>query len=113
MAGTLNLTLAQGSTWSVTLTYKDANGAAINLSGYTAAMQVRASHAASTTVLSLTSGSGITLGGAAGTITITASAATTAAIEAGTYVYDLELTTGSTVTRLVEGSVTVTPEVTR
>lgn len=113
MAGTLNLTLAQGSTWSVTLTYKDANGAAINLTGYSAAMQVRASHDASSAVLSLTSGAGLTLGGAAGTITISVAAATTATIEAGTYVYDLELTTGSTVTRLVEGSLTVTPEVTR
>lgn len=113
MAGTLNLTLAQGSTWSVTLTYKDANGAAINLSGYSAAMQVRVSHAATSTVLSLTSGSGITLGGAAGTITISVTAIATAAIEAGTYVYDLELVTGATVTRLIEGSLTVTPEVTR
>jgi hypothetical protein len=39
---------------------------------------------------------------------------TTAAIEEGMYVYDLEITSGAgTVTRLMEGTVTVNPEVTR
>ena len=40
-------------------------------------------------------------------------ASTTADIEEGMYVYDIEITSGAgTVTRLMEGSVTVTPEVT-
>jgi hypothetical protein len=39
---------------------------------------------------------------------------TTAAIEEGMYVYDLEITSGSgTVTRVLQGNITVTPEVTR
>ena len=39
---------------------------------------------------------------------------TTAAIEEGVYVYDIEITSGAgTVTRLMEGNVTVNPEVTR
>ena len=39
---------------------------------------------------------------------------TTAAIEEGIYVYDLEITASSgTVTRIMQGNVTVNPEVTR
>ena len=39
---------------------------------------------------------------------------TTSAIEEGIYVYDIEITSSAgTVTRLMEGSVTVNPEVTR
>jgi|TARA_B100000953_G_scaffold227818_1_gene189410 hypothetical protein len=41
-------------------------------------------------------------------------ASTTADIEEGIYVYDLEITSSSgTVTRLLQGEVTVNPEVTR
>ena len=39
---------------------------------------------------------------------------TTGAIEEGMYVYDIEITSSTgTVTRLMEGNVTVNPEVTR
>jgi hypothetical protein len=56
---------------------------------------------------------GIALGGAAGTIVITIDANYTSALDDGTYVYDLELTSSSgTVTRLLEGQFIVTPEVT-
>ena len=40
-AGIYNATIDQGATWSVTVTYTDSTGAPINLTGYTAAMQVR------------------------------------------------------------------------
>ncbi len=41
-------------------------------------------------------------------------AATTADYEPGaTYVYDLEIVTGSTVTRLIQGQITVSGEITR
>jgi hypothetical protein len=77
-------------------------------------MQVRSDYQSSTVVLSLTTeNGGITLGGAAGTITITASATAMAAIASGTYVYDLEMVLASVVTRLVQGSFAVNVEVTR
>jgi len=111
---TLNLTFPQGATWSLALTWNDDGGDPINLTGYTARMQVRPSYDASTTVLSLTNGSGLTLGGAAGTVTLRVEAATTTTVSAATYVYDLELQSGGgEVTRLVEGTLEVTPEVTR
>lgn len=112
--GILNLTLAQGETWSLSLTWTDDAGSPISLAGYTAAMQVRVMYDSATPVLSLASGSGITLGGAAGTVAISVDATTTAALPAAIYVYDLELrSAGGTVTRLVQGNLTVTPEVTR
>jgi hypothetical protein len=77
-------------------------------------MQVRESHISSNTLVSLTNGSGITLGGSAGTIDILISAVTTAGFTPNAYVYDLELVSANgTVIRMVEGSFTVTPEVTR
>lgn len=111
--GTLDLVCPQGATFSRTLTWKQ-DGSPVNITGYTAALQVRRKHSTPDVAVSLTSGSGITLGGAAGTITFTITAATTAALGDGFYRYDLELTSGSgQVTRLIEGSFRVTPEVTR
>jgi hypothetical protein len=101
----------QGSTFTRSVTWSQ-DGLPVNITGYTAAMQIRSSYSSSTPVVSLTSSSGITLGGTAGTIQITISAVATAAIAAGNYVYDLELTSGGTVTRLLEGQFIVTPEVT-
>ena len=110
-----DLEIKQGATLSLTATWKDSSGTAVNLTGYTARLQVRATYDSSSTILSLTSASGITLGGAAGTISITASATVTAALTAPwSGVYDLELVSGGgEVTRLLEGAVTVSPEVSR
>lgn len=48
-----------------------------------------------------------------GILVVSMPAANTASIEPGRYVYDIELTSGNTVTRILEGIVTVTPEVSR
>lgn len=112
-AATTNLIIDQGATWEITFTYKNSNGTPINLTGYTAALQLRTSYDASSASLSLSSGSGIVLGGTAGTIAVTATATQTGALTAGEYVYDLEVTASSKVTRLVQGRITVTPQVTR
>ncbi len=110
--GTYNITCPQGATWDKTFTVS-IGGTALNLTGYTAAMQVREAAGASTTLVSLTNGSGITLGGTAGTIGVVISSTASAAISAGSYSYDLELNSGSTITRLLEGAFNVTGNVTR
>ena len=112
-AGELNLTVEQGTTFSQTLTWK-IDGTAVNLTGYTARMQARKDVASSETIFSLTQSAGLTLGGAAGTIIITLTATQTAALIAGNYVYDLELVSSAgVVTRLVQGTLAVSAEVTR
>jgi hypothetical protein len=108
-----NVTMYQGATFDLSLTW-NVNSSPVNLTGYTSRMQVRSSFASDTAILNLTSGSGITLGGTAGTILINATAATTAGVATGQYVYDLELISGgSAVTRLIQGTFIVDPEVTK
>lgn len=120
--GNLNLTMYQGASWDYTLTWTTTAGSVttpVDLTGYTARMQVRETQSSTATLLSLTSGSGITLGGTAGTILLEATAATTAGMASSInpqnqFVYDLELISGAGyVTRLVEGNFFLDPEVTR
>jgi len=115
MAATVNLTIEQGATWSQTLVWKTGDPAvAVNLGGYTARLQLRPVVTSRTVVLSLTSSSGIAITPATGTFTLSATAAQTAAIPAGRYVYDLEAVSGGgVVTRICEGTITVSAEVTR
>ena len=109
-AGTYNFVLDQGATFTRQLTVKE-NGSAMNLTGYSVASKMRSTHDTSTVAGTFT----CTISNASGgIITISMTSSTTAAIEEGMYVYDLEITSsGGTVTRLMEGSITVNPEVTR
>ena len=76
-------------------------------------MQIREAADSTAYLLSLTSGSGITLGGTAGTVAVAITSAQSSAISAGSYAYDLELLSGSQVTRLIQGAVNVSGNVTR
>lgn len=86
-----------------------------DLASYTARMQVRATEASTTTLLSLTTeNAGIALDDTAKTITLTITATATAALTFTEGVYDLELVSGGgVVTKILHGAVTVTQEVTR
>ena len=112
--GNYDITIYQGATFSQVLTWKDGNDALVNLTGYTARMMARTSVDGATPFLTLTTeNGGIALGGAAGTITLSVNAAGTAALtQSG--VYDLELvSTSGLVTRLLQGSLFISREVTR
>lgn len=112
--GQYDILAPQGATFSEIFTYK-VSGSPVDLTSYTARMQVRKTPSSDTKVLDLTStGGDIVLGGAAGTITVTVSATAMAAVTANKYRYDLELVSaGGVVTRLLEGVFLVTAEVTR
>jgi len=110
-----DLQIAQGATYSQVINWKTGSTPTfVNTTGYTARMQLRTSYSAATASLELTTANGrITLTNA-GVITLALTATETAALAAGRYVYDLELvSSGSQVTRLLEGVLTVSPEVTR
>ena len=109
-AGTYNFVLDQGATFSRQLTVKD-NGSVMNLTGYSVASKMRSTHDSSTVVGTFT----CTVSNASGgIITVAMTSSVTAAIEEGIYVYDLEITSGAgIVTRLLQGEITVNPEVTR
>jgi hypothetical protein len=114
-ASIYNINIEQGATFTRTITWKDSANVAINLTGYTARMQIRERVESSTALVSLTNSSGITLGGAAGTVVITITATQTDALpNMKKGVYDLELVSaGGIVTRLLQGEVVVSPQVTR
>lgn len=107
-----NVTAYQGATYRLNMVYK-VDESPVNLTNFTAAMQVREAPSSSTAVVSLTNGSGIALGGTAGTIGVTVSATTMGAVAPGFYQYDLELNSAGEVTRLLQGSFEVVAEVTR
>ena len=111
MASISNLTIDQGTTYSVTITVNDDTGSARNLTGYTGRSQMRRSYYTSANTAFTVS----VTNPANGEISITLTAAQTANVKAGRYVYDLELVNANstTVERVVEGVVTVYPEVTR
>ena len=118
LAGKYDITIEKGATFNRIITYKDENGDAIDLTGFTAAMDIRAMKTTDTTLIQLTTENGrIALGDAAGTITLTILATDTETLgdSEGVTVgfYDLELITGSTVIRLLEGEVQISKEVTR
>jgi hypothetical protein len=84
-----------------------------NLLNYEVVMTVRPFVGASTTTVVASNANGrIAVDGPNGRITVTIDAATTAAIVAGRYAYDLVLDSGSVVTRILEGKFVVTGAVT-
>lgn len=113
MSAKYNLVCEQATTFNFVFTIK--NGSTPwNLTGYTATMTVRPFVGASTTTVVATTANGrITLGGIAGSVTVSIDATTTGAIGAGRYAYDLVLTSGATVTRILEGKFVVTGAVTQ
>jgi hypothetical protein len=120
MTGTWDLFVSEGCDWSVTLAWQTGSPLApVDLTGYSAHMQIRSSFADNdgTIYADLSSAAGgITLGGTAGTITLSMSNAVTSALSFGgaeAAAYDLKLTSPSgQVTRLLQGAAILSPEVT-
>lgn len=106
-----NITVDQGTDFSTTITVTDENGTTQDLTGYTGAGQIRKHYLSENPVdFTLSFGTPRT----DGLVTMSLTRTQTANLEAGRYVYDVELTSsGNSTIRLVEGIVTVTPQVTR
>jgi hypothetical protein len=141
-SGNYDIFVEQGTTFTLYMNYKNTGGTAINLSGYTAEMQVRRS-AEGTKRLLQVDGNGVTGGGSTGEWTpgttfqgvlgtggisvntgtgsgvltggiyINVNATTTANLPMGNHVYDLQLVQGATVDRILQGRFVVDREVTR
>lgn len=111
---TYEISADQGADYAATFTYRDSNGNLVNLTGATARMQVRRFVESQYPFITLTNGSGITLGGAAGTVAVAIPAASLTAVPAGSYKYDIEVaTSGGTVIKLVSGNFVLSGEVSR
>lgn len=114
-AATYDFEIEQGATLIKPIVWNDGNGAPVNLTGYSARMQVRKNVAAADVLLELsTTNSKIQITPMTGTVTLVFSATTTAAIDWSRGKYDLEMTSGDgTVTRLIEGEISISKEITR
>jgi hypothetical protein len=121
-AGKLPLYIEKGATFRYTLTWQNGEPPApVDLASYTARMQIRAPGSASgvnggAVLIELTTeNSRIALqgGGELGRIDLHLTATDTETLAGIRGVYDLELVQGVDVTRLLEGEVTLSPEVTR
>jgi len=108
MATIENIVIDQGQTFSFSLTLSNTDGTAKDLSDYTVTSQMRKSYYTSTATDFTTAKVDLT-----GEITISLSATETSAIKAGRYVYDVEIASSVETLRILEGIVTVTPEVTK
>jgi hypothetical protein len=109
MATKANIIIDQGTTFSTDIYLTDDNGDPIDLTGYTGASKIR-KHYTSSNSQSFS----VSLNTTYGYVTLSLSASNTSNLTAGRYLYDVEVTSSSNVvSRIVEGIVTVTPQVTR
>lgn len=126
-AGKYSFVIEQGSTVNFEIQYKDSGSSPVDLTGYSGKMMIRSNYADQnpTTYAVLSSslaadGTGLNFSGSngatpptSGSIGIYISAASSSAFTFSTARYDLEITSGSVVTRILEGQVSLSQEVTR
>jgi hypothetical protein len=121
-----NISIWQGSTFTLSITVQDSVGANLDLNSFDARMQIRSSYDSTNVTESLTTANGeIAITGSLGKLDLELPANRTANIPVDlssgskppktSYVYDLELIDNSTntITKLMYGDVVVYGEVTR
>ena len=109
MAEKVNLVIDQGTTFTAQFEIYDENDDLIDFSNYTGNSQLRKSYFSSNSysfVISLSNN---------GLVTLSMNSYTTNSISAGRYVYDVEVENNALgiKTRIVEGVITITPQVTK
>ena len=109
MATTAYLDIDQGSDFVTEMTLENDNGTVMNLSGFTAYSQFRKSYSSSTAYNFVTAISTPL----AGKLTLSLSGITSSAIKPGRYLYDVEIANSVSKTRVVEGVITINPEITK
>jgi len=115
-----DICIFQGATFDQTLFYETGEPSTpVNLAGYTAKMHIRSKPESKAVILELSTQAGnnrITLnyGSQNGAIRLFISATDTAQLSVcDKAVYDLELYNGAVTTRILQGNVVISPEVTR
>ncbi len=113
MAAIANLLVDQGASFTSTITVFNDDDSLFDLTGYTGASQIRKSYSSSSASATFTVS--FETDRTTGKITISLTPTQTAALEEGRYVYDVEVTKteDSSVTRVIQGIVTVSPNATR
>ena len=116
-AGTYNISIEQGTTYQLDIVWKDSLATPIDVTGYTSRMQMRTTKADSNVLCELTTENGrIVMGTTDGKNTLNLRSEVTAGFSFVSALYDLEVISPAAtpvVTRLLQGTITVDPEVTR
>ena len=104
MATIANLTIDQGANFSATINLNNLDATDFSLSGYSVKSQMARSYASATK----------TNNASTGEIILSLTHTQTGSLTSGRYVYDVEITQTSsgTKTRVIEGQITVYPQVT-
>ncbi len=115
MAQVHNITIEQGTPFTQEFLVKNPDNSNKDLTGYTARMQFRTAYSSSTVILDATTANGkLTIDVPNSKCSIVLSAADTASLLYYAYVYDIELVDSLNVPkRMVQGTVTINPEVTK
>ena len=111
MAAVANLRIDQGASFSSDVTVTNSAGEVVNLTGYTTVAKMAKQHGASSPV---TITAAIASDATTGVVELTLTDQQTANLDApARYVYDVYITqtSTSTVTRVIEGIITVNPKV--
>ena len=124
-AGNYTFTIEQGATTDFEIIWTDSNGSRVDLTSYSARMHIRSDYGSSGTLYASlsssldTDGTGLNLSGSSGTnplasgsIGLVISAASSSNFTFDEARYDLEMVSGSYVTRLLQGKVKLSKEVT-
>ena len=113
-AGRYDFVIQQGAKFQRNLTYKDSTGNVIDLSGYSARMEIREDHEADS-IIGLSTGNGrIVLGGALGTIQLNLTSAETLSLDFDVAEYDLFLVSpAGEETMILSGFVTLIRRITQ
>lgn len=111
MAYIVNFYVEAGASFSRSVTYTNDDGTLFDLTNYTAELQVRETVQSASAILDITP----TIDVETATISWAFTPAQTSTLTASSYVYAMELTneTDDSVIRLIQGSLTISPEVVR
>ena len=97
----VNLTIFSGADFTSTFTIKTSAGSSINFTGYTGRSNIKKS------VIGTANTFGVTLGDTDGKVTLSLGSTVTRSLDEGRYLYDVNVSSGSTFFKIMEGNVLV------
>lgn len=111
MASYVELSCDQGTDFKINLDLTNDDGSLMNIAGYSFASTMRKSYYSRAATANMTVS---IVSAASGNVLLSMNSATTANIPSGRYLYDIKMTDSSNVkSRVIEGIITVFPQITR